>query len=179
MEEGTLVGLVRAGWLVLAFAMLFSRFLFQAAGATRMRAFLDGWQAGRTKRIWGAVALGYAAIVLAGALTVDGSPSALEWILLVLLLAVLLADGLVNVLPAGFRTFKDSVQEAWVRRRGAGSEAASDERLFLAGNLALGIAAAAMAAVVIFYEPIAPALVATSAFLAFALIAVLVRRRLR
>jgi hypothetical protein len=111
----------------------------------------------------------YGAIVLAGALTVAGSLSTLEWILLGLLLAVLAADGLVNVLPAGFRTFKDSVQEAWVRRRGAGTEAASDERLFLAGNLALGIAAATMAAVVILYEPIAPELVAASALLALAL----------
>ena len=153
MESGTLVDLVRAGWLTLTFAMLLSRFLFQAAGAVRMRAFLDQWQAGRAKRWWGAVALAYAAVVLAGALTLDGDLSALEWALLALLLAVLLADGLVNVLPAGFRTFKDSVQEAWVRRRGA--EAGGDERLFLAGNVALGLAAAAMAALVIAYEPIA------------------------
>ena len=81
---------------------------------------------------------------------------------------------LVNVLPAGFRTFKDSVQEAWVRRRGTG-----DDRLFLAGNVALGVAAAAMAAVVIAYEPIAPGLVAGSAAGALVLIAALVRRRLR
>ena len=38
MEEATLVGLVRAGWPVLTFAMLFSRFLFQAAGSASMRA---------------------------------------------------------------------------------------------------------------------------------------------
>jgi hypothetical protein len=174
MAEDTLVALVRTGWLVLTFAMLFSRFLFQARGAEWMRAFLDEWQEGRAKRAWGAVALAYAALVAVGALTLDGDLDTLEWILLGLLLAVLLADGLVNVLPAGFRTFKDSVQEAWVRRRGTG-----DDRLFLAGNVALGFAAAAMAAVVIAYEPIAPATVAISAILALALIAGLVRRPLR
>ena len=67
-----------------------------------------------------------------------------------------------------------AVQEAWVRRRGTG-----DDRLFLAGNVALGLAAAAMAAVVIAHEPIAPALVAISALVALALIAALVRRPLR
>ena len=75
---------------------------------------------------------------------------------------------------AGFRTFKDSVQEACVRRRGTG-----DDRLFLAGNVALGLAAAAMAAVAIAYEPISAWLVAGSAAGALALIAALVRRRLR
>ncbi|MGH3309920.1 MAG: thioester domain-containing protein [Streptomyces sp.] len=127
MAEATLIGLVRGGWLVLTFAMLFSRFLFQARGAAWMRAFLDGWQEGTAKRAWGAVTLAYAAVVVVGALTLEGDLSTLEWILLGLLLAVLLADGLVNVLPAGFRTFKDSVQEAWVRRRGAGTAAAGDE----------------------------------------------------
>jgi hypothetical protein len=179
MAAETLIGLVRGGWLVLAFAMLFSRFLFQAAGAARMRAFLDAWQEASVKRWWGAVALAYAAVIVAGALTLDGGLGTLEWVLLALLVAVLLADGLVNVLPAGFRTFKDSVQEAWVRRRGPGTAAAGDDRLFLAGNVALGVAAAAMAAVVIVYEPIAPGLVAGSAAGALVLIAALVRRRLR
>lgn len=179
MAEATLIGLVRGGWLVLTFAMLFSRFLFQARGAAWMRAFLDEWQEGAAKRAWGAVALAYAAVVVVGALTLEGDLSTLEWILLGLLLAVLLADGLVNVLPAGFRTFKDSVQEAWVRRRGAGTAAAGDERLFLAGNVALGVAAAATAAVVIAYEPISPWLVLGAAAGALVLIAALVRRRLR
>ena len=66
-----------------------------------------------------------------------------------------------------------------MRRRGAGTAAAGDDRLFLAGNVALGVAAAAMAAVVIAYEPIAPWLVAAAAAGALALIAALVRRRLR
>jgi hypothetical protein len=174
MAEATLIGLVRGGWLVLTFAMLFSRFLFQSRGPVWMRAFLDEWQQGRAKRAWGGVALAYAALVAVGALTLDGGLSTLEWILLGLLLAVLLADGLVNVLPAGFRTFKDSVQEAWTSRRGTG-----DDRLFLAGNAALGLAAAAMAAVVIAYEPISAWLVAGSAAGALLLIAALVRRRLR
>ena len=174
MAEATLIGLVRGGWLVLTFAMLLSRFLFQARGAAWMRGFLDEWQEGRAKRIWGAVALSFAALVVIGALTLEGELSTFEWILLALLLGVLVADGLVNVLPAGFRTFKDTVQERWVRRRGTG-----DESLFLAGNVALGLAAAAMAAVVIAYEPISPWLVAASAAGAVLLIAALVRRRLR
>jgi len=154
--------------------MLLSRFLFQAAGPARMRAFLDQWQAGRAKRWWGAIALAYAAVVAVGALSHDGDVSAFEWALLVLLLGVLLADGLVNVLPAGFRTFKDSVQEAWVKRRGAGG----DDRLFLAGNLALGIAAAAMAALVIAYAPIELTTVAVALVLSVVMIGVLVGRRL-
>lgn len=178
MDAGTLVDLVRVGWLTLAFAMLLSRFLFQAAGPVRMRAFLDQWQAGRAKRWWGAVALAYAAVIVVGAVTVEGDLSGLEWVLLGLLLAVLVADGLVNVLPAGFRTFKDSVQEAWVRRRGAGTGAAGDARLFAAGNLALGVAAAAMAALVIAYAPIALSSVALALGLSTLLIAALVGRRL-
>jgi hypothetical protein len=178
MEADTLVDLVRVGWLTLTFAMLLSRFLFQAAGPARMRAFLDEWQAGRAKRAWGAAALTYAGVIVVGALTVEGDLSGLEWVLLGLLLAVLLADGLVNVLPAGFRTFKDSVQEAWVRRRGAGTEAAGDARLFAVGNLALGLAAAAMAALVIAYAPIALSTVAIALALSMLLIAALVGRRL-
>jgi hypothetical protein len=176
MEAGTLVDLVRVGWLTLTFAMLLSRFLFQAAGPVRMRAFLDQWQEGRAKRWWGAVALLYAVVLVAGALTLEGDLSGLEWALLVVLLAVLVADGLVNVLPAGFRTFKDSVQEAWVRRRGGGGK--DDGSLFLAGNVALGMAAAAMAAVVIAYEPIAVSTVAIALALSLVLIGALVGRRL-
>src|SRR5918998_5804785 len=114
MGAGTLVDLVRVGWLTLAFAMLLSRFVFQAAGPARMRAFLDQWQAGRAKRAWGAVSLAYAVVIVAGALTLEGDLSGLEWVLLGLLVAVLVADGLVNVLPEGFRAFQESVQEAWV-----------------------------------------------------------------
>jgi hypothetical protein len=49
----------------------------------------------------------------------------------------------------------------------------------LAGNVALGVAAAAMAAVVIAYEPISPWLVLGAAAGALVLIAALVRPRLR
>ena len=174
IEAGTLVDLVRLGWLTLTFAMLLSRFVFQAAGPVRMRAFLDQWQEGRLKRWWGAVTLAYALVLAVGALSHDGDLTALEWALLVLLLGVLVADGLVNVLPAGFRTFKDSVQEAWTRRRRGG-----DDRLFLAGNIALGLAAAAMAALVIAYEPIEVTTIALALGLSVLLIAALVGRRLR
>ena len=139
-----------------------------------MRAFLDQWQEGRAKRWWGVVALAYGAVVLAGAVTLEGDLSGLEWALLAGLLGVLLADGLVNVLPAGFRTFKDSVQQAWVRRRGGG-----DDMLFLAGNIALGAAAAAMAGVVIAYEPIALSTIVLALTVSLLMIGALVGRRLR
>jgi hypothetical protein len=178
MDAGTLIDLVRVGWLTLTFAMLLSRFLFQTAGPVRMRAFLDQWQEGRAKRWWGVVALAYAAVVVIGALTVDGDLSGLEWALLVVLVGVLLADGLVNVLPAGFRTFKDSVQEAWVKRRGERGGGGGDDRLFLAGNVALGLAAAGMAALVIAYAPIALSTVALALALSLVMIGGLVGRRL-
>lgn len=175
MDAGTLIDLVRVGWLTLTFAMLLSRFVFQAAGPVRMRAFLDQWQEGRAKRAWGAVALAYAAVLVVGAVTVEGELSGLEWALLLLLVAVLVADGLVNVLPAGFRTFKDSVQEAWVKRRGG--ERGGDDRLFLAGNVALGLAAAGMAALVIAYAPIALWTIALALALSVLMIGALVGRR--
>ena len=179
MAADTLVTLVRAGWLVLTVAMLVSRVVFQVAGPVRMRAFLDAWQEGTPKRLWGAAALAYAVVIAAGAVTVEGSPSWLEWVLLGLLLAVLAADGLVNVLPAGFRTFKDAAQDAWVRRHGPGSARAGDARLFTVGNALLGLAAGAMTAVVIAYEPIAVSTLVASAAIGAGLVAVLVGGRIR
>jgi hypothetical protein len=151
MDEDLVVAAMRAGWLALTGMMLLSRVVFQAAGAERMRAFLDGWKEGTTRRWWGACSLLFAAALVAGAIATG--VGGFDLVLLVLLVAVLVADGLVNVLPAGFRTFKDEVQERWVRRH-AGTTRAGDAHLFGTVNLLLAVAAGAVAAVVVAYAPI-------------------------
>lgn len=173
------VDAMRAGWLTLAFMMLLSRVVFQAAGARRMRAFLVGWQRGRTKRAWGAVSLAFAAYVAVAGTAAAGRLSTLDAALLVALVVVLVADGLVNVLPAGFGAFKSRLQDAWVRRhRGTGRE--GDAHLFGTVNALLALASGAAAAVVIAYRPIDPWLVAgaggAAALLTAALIAASTRR---
>lgn len=176
MDEGFVVAAMRVGWLTLTFLMLISRVLFQSAGAARMRAFLDSWQTRPVRRWWGVVCLAFAAFlgVAAVATGVDG----LDLVLLVALVVLLAADGLVNVLPSGFRRFKDSVQEAWVSRH-RDTARAGDRDLFTAGNVALGIAAAAASAVVIAYAPIAAGTLAVAAALAAALTGVLLVPGLR
>ena len=178
MNEGVLIGLMRGGWIVLTCLMLFSRVVFQAVGARRMRAFLDHWQEGRAKRLWGVASLAFAGTLVLGALTLDGQLRPLEWILLVVLVAVLLTDGLVNVLPAGFRTFKDRMQAAWVaRHRGTGRE--GDEHLFGTVNALLALGALAALAVVIGYRPIEPAAVVLAAAVAAVVLVLLVAAPLR
>ena len=153
---------MRVGWLTLCAMMLLSRVVFQAAGAERMRAFLDAWQQSATKRVWGALALAFAAFLVAGAVDAGGGLGATDWVLLGVLLAVLVADGLVNVLPAGFHTFKDRVQKAWVQRRAGGS----DRDLFLFGNVVLAASALGVAVVVALYRPIDGTLLVLAAALA-------------
>jgi len=173
VSAGTLIVLVRGGWLVLALMMLFSRFIFQAAGPERMRAFLDGWQAGGTKRAWGACTLAYAAVLVAGAVSVGGGLRAMDWLLFGVLLAVLVADGLVNVLPAGFETFKDRMQSAWVaRHRGTGRE--GDRHLFGTVNALLALASVAAAGFVIAYRPVEAWAIALAAAIALVLTIALV-----
>jgi hypothetical protein len=171
MDAGALVDSTRVGWLTLCFMMLASRVVFQAAGAGWMRSFLDAWQGGGVKRAWGAVCLAFACVLAASAPGELGEMRAFEVVMLVALVAVLAADGLVNVMPAGFTTFKDRVQEAWVARRGG---TADDRGLFAAGNAVLALASGSAAAVVILYRPIDGALVALAAGLALALTAVLI-----
>jgi hypothetical protein len=167
------VDAVRVGWLTLAFMMLLSRIVFQAAGPARMRAFLDGWQRRGVKRVWGSVSLLFAAFLVVAAATHDGPLRALDIVLLVTLLLLLAADGLVNAVPGGFAAFKDRVQEAWVaRHRGTGRE--GDRHLFGTVNAALAVAAAAVAAVVIAYRPIATSTLVLAAALAFVLTAGLI-----
>src|SRR5262249_25628447 len=84
-----------------------------------------------------------------------------DWLVLVLLVLVLVADGLVNALPSGFHTFKDRVQTSWVRRH-EGTDREGDRSLFGVGNLVLAGLAAGWSAVVIAYRPISAATVAWS-----------------
>jgi len=153
LSDETLIWTMRGGWIVLACLMLFSRAVFQAAGDERMRAFLNEWQDGRVKRTWGAASLLFAALLAAGALTASGGLRTLDWILLGALLAVLVADGLVNILPTGFRTFKERLQTAWVaQHRGTGRE--NDRHLFGTVNALLAIGSLTTLAVVIGYRPV-------------------------
>jgi hypothetical protein len=159
MSGETVMDVTRVGWLVLAFMMIISRVVFQAAGPAWMRAFLDGWQTGRVKRVWGAASLTFVALLTGAAVSGDRSFSTFDAVLAVMLVVVLLADGLVNVLPAGFTTFKSRLQDAWVRRnRGTGRE--GDPYLFGVVNALLAVGSIAMAVVVIAYKPIDLALVA-------------------
>ena len=153
MDADAVVAAMRVGWLTLCFLMLISRVLFQAAGAARMRGFLELWAASRVKRAWGVVSLAFAAVLVASSVRVAGELGRFDLLLLGALVLVLVADGLVNVLPAGFHTFKDSVQERWVRRH-AGSERAGDRDLFAVGNLILAVLAGAAAAAVALYRPL-------------------------
>jgi multisubunit Na+/H+ antiporter MnhG subunit len=178
MSGDTLVELMRGGWIVLTLLMLLSRVIFQAVGAVRMRSFLNEWQDGTTKRIWGATSLLFAAVLAVGALSAGDELGGWDWILLVLLLAVLVADGLVNVLPAGFRTFKDRMQAAWVaRHHGTGRE--GDRHLFGTVNALLAAGSIAALAVVLWYRPIEPLTVVLAVAIAVVVLAVLLVPPLR
>jgi hypothetical protein len=178
MSDETLIWAMRGGWIVLSCLMLLSRVVFQAVGAERMRAFLNEWQDGGVKRVWGAAGLAFAAVLAVGALTFDGRLRTLDWILLGALLTVLVADGLVNVLPAGFRTFKDRMQAAWVaRHRGTGRE--GDRHLFGTVNALLALGAVAALAVVIGYRPVELWAVALAVAISLVLLALMIGRPLR
>jgi hypothetical protein len=169
VSDETLIWAMRGGWIVLACLMLFSRVVFQAVGPERMRGFMNDWQDGRVKRIWGATSLLFAAVLAGGALTAGRGLDTLDWILLGVLLVILVADGLVNILPAGFRTFKDRMQAAWVaRHEGTGRE--GDRHLFGTVNALLALAAVAALAVVIGYRPVEPWAVALAVVIALVLL---------
>src|SRR2546425_63354 len=131
--------------------MLISRVVFQAQGPERMRAFLNGWQQGGVKRVWGGATLAYAVFLAVTVAFAVDSFSAFDLALLAALWAVLLADGSVNVLPAGFETFKDRMQAAWVRRN---PDRAGDRHLFGTVNAVLALLAGGAAAVVLLYRPV-------------------------
>jgi len=137
-------------------------------GPVWMRSFLNGWQRGGVKRLWGGADLAFAAFLIAGAVSVGRELGTFDFVLLVGLLAILVADGFVNVVPSGFAAFKDRMQKAWVsRRRGTGRE--GDRYLFGTVNAALAVASIAVAAVVIAYRPITVAMVVLASALALIL----------
>ena len=157
MDAEIVVIAMRGGWLTLCFMMLLSRVLFQVAGPVRMRRFLDQWARSRVKRVWGALSLAYAALLMAGAVASVGGLTVLDLVLLGALVVVLVADGLVNAMPAGFTTFKDSVQQRWVRRN-RNTEQTGDRDLFSIGNLVLALLAGGTATLVALYRPLEPEL---------------------
>lgn len=178
MSADALVDAARVGWLTLAFMMLFSRVAFQAKGPAWMRSFLDGWQAGGVKRLWGAVGLAYAAFLVVAALRVEREFGLLDVVVVGSLVAVLVADGLVNVLPSGFAAFKDRMQRAWIARRaGAGRE--DDRYLFGTVNAGLAAGSILVLVVVVAYRPIDFGLVAAAAGIGLALTLGLIALSLR
>ncbi len=124
-----------------------------------MRHFLEVWKVGHVRQGWGAASLVLAVTVAALMIRDHGDLGARDWALGSLLVAVLAADGSVNVLPSGFTTFKDRVQAAWVQRN-RGTNRADDSHLFGVVNLGLAIAAGAMFGFVALYRPASTALLA-------------------
>ena len=87
-----MVDAMRVGWLTLCLMMLLSRVIFQAGGATSMRAFLDDWKQSNTKRVWGAISLTFAAVLMALAVGDLDDLGGMDVVLTVALLAVLIAE---------------------------------------------------------------------------------------
>lgn len=169
-------GLLEAGqvsWLVLCVMMLVSRFAFRREGPVGMRRFLDAWKTSRTHRVWGLAACVWGLALAAGAVARRADLTGADLLLLGSVSAVLCADGLLNSLPSGFATFKERMQDAWVRRHEGGVRA-SDEHLFARVNLLLGLAATAVGLAVYFYDPLPLPLLAfafgSGVLLTFALI---------
>jgi hypothetical protein len=172
MDAADVTLAMRVGWLVLCGMMLFSRFVFQAAGAVWMRSFLDTWKTSRTHRLWGWAAFLAGLLLGAGVTRTWGELRTLDRALSLLLVLVLCADGLLNLFPAAFGHFKERMQTAWVRRQPA--ERAGDRHLFGTVNALLGLAAAGVAALVFLYEPMPVAWLLGAAALAAGLMTVLI-----
>jgi len=101
--------------------------------------------------------------------------SELGWFDLVLataLVAILVADGLLNLFPGWFGHFKERMQAAWVKRHPG--ERSTDRHLFGTVNLLLGLAATTVAAVVYLYRPMETRWVALSGLLAAVIMTVLI-----
>lgn len=94
------------------------------------------------------------------------------------LVAVLVADGLVNVVPSGFAAFKDRMQRAWIACRAATGR--EDDR-YLFGTVDAGLAAGSILVllVVVAYRPIDFGLVAAAAGIGLALTLGLIALSLR
>lgn len=172
MTEANVLLVVRVSWLVLCGMMLFSRFVFQAAGPVWMRSFLDAWKTSTTHRAWG---WGSCVFGLGLTVAIVRGWSSLSWLdgtLAVGLVSILAADGLLNLFPAWFGHFKERMQSAWVRRHQG--ERASDAHLFGTVNFFLGLAAAAVAAIVYLYRPLEAQWLVWSGLIAAVLMTVLI-----
>lgn len=156
MSDPLAVDLARGGWLTLVVMMLVSRVLFQRAGPVEMRRFLSEWTRSRTKRVWGGIALLYAALVVIAYLVAEPDRlDAADWLVGASLVAVLVIDGSVNVLPEGFATFKDSVQRKWVERTGQ-RRGEADAPMFATINAVLAAASVLAGAAVLLYAEFSP-----------------------
>lgn len=165
---------VRVSWLVLCGMMLFSRFVFQAAGPVWMRHFLDLWKDSRTHRAWGWATLLFGLAILAGLVPTRHGLSALDWAVSLSLVLMLCADGMLNLFPSWFGHFKERMQDSWVKRhRGTGRE--GDKHLFATVNFFLGAASVAAAAAVYAYRPLEVRWLVLSVLLASLLMTVLIR----
>jgi hypothetical protein len=173
MDAHQLLFAGQISWLVLCGMMLLSRFAFRREGPVGMRRFLDAWKVSRTHRVWGLAAGCWGAVLGAFTLRHWNALSSLDLVVVGSVVGVLCIDGLLNVLPSSFGNFKERMQDAWVRRQ-QGTERASDEHLFGAVNLLLGLAAAAVGIAVYVYRPLplawVAAVLAGAAILTFALI---------
>lgn len=173
LDADTVLGVGQAAWLVLCGMMLFSRFIFQAQGAVRMRLFLDSWKTSTTHRVWGwgAFAAGLALAVSA----------VMEWrqfgwrdaVVVASVISILCADGMLNLFPSWFGNFKERMQAAWVRRHGT-SARASDSHLFGTVNFILGAVSVIVGVAVYAHRPMNATWIAASLVVAAVLTLLLV-----
>lgn len=152
MSADALVPAAQLSWLTLCGMMLVSRFVFRREGPEGMRRFLDAWKTSRTHRVWGLLAAAWGLVLGAGLVRDVGELGFGDLVVVASVVVVLCADGLLNLVPAGFSNFKERMQDAWVRRH-EGTERTSDAHLFGTVNLALGVASLAVGVAVYAHRP--------------------------
>lgn len=153
MTPAALVTAAQVSWLMLCGMMLVSRFVFRREGPAGMRRFLDAWKTSRTHRVWGLVAGAWGLVLAVSLATHARDLATAELVVVSSVVLVLVADGLLNLLPSGFANFKERMQDAWVRRRD-GTERSSDAHLFGTVNLLLGVASLAVGVAVYAVRPL-------------------------
>jgi hypothetical protein len=125
-------------------------------------------------RAWGWIAFAIGVAIAAEAVLTWAELGGRDRLVIGAAVAVLVADGMLNLFPSWFGHFKERMQVAWVRRHGTSAKA-SDRELFGTVNVFLGLAAAAVGVVAYAHRPfgkmwLAGSLVA-ALVLTFALIA--------
>ena len=171
---------MRTAWLALAGMMLLSRIIFQWKGPLWMRAFLNKWKVSHARRVWALLALAFGVWMTICSVIARSSLSWLDALLMVLLILVLVGDGVLNALPKGFSTFKDRMQDAWVKYH-PNPEDRGDKAMFARVNLLLAALSLMMAGLVYFYREGSWQLllrsVVAAAILTFALITLTLREQ--